>query len=119
MTTNDGGEQAPERFLTYEISGLGQTTAAVLLDRAGRVVADLANTLPSKDRVSYALLIVRCVNSHEALVKALQSVIDHCDSAQGQWAAVTETYAPEWTHPYKHIQEQAQAALAGEKEQTP
>lgn len=36
----------------------------------------------------------------EAQIKA---AIEIAEDAQGEWACVTKTYSPLWTHPYKEI----------------
>ncbi len=41
----------------------------------------------------------------------LEDAIEVISNAQGEWYSVTKTYAPEWTHPYKQIEELIDEAL--------
>jgi len=52
------------------------------------------------------------MKTREAEIKeAIEKSIEILDGVQGGWCAVTETYAPEWAHPFKEASVLLEGAL--------
>ena len=62
-----------------------------------------------------AAYIVAACNAHADLLAALEDAADALSAAQGEWASVSETYAPESTQALKQAEAKARAAIAGAK----
>lgn len=79
-----------------------------ILDGAGEKVAAFAGVDKAANR---AFVLVAC-RSHEALVGAANLGLAALNEAQGEWQAVSKTYAPEWTHPLKQASDALSEAIA-------
>jgi hypothetical protein len=55
---------------------------------------------------------VNLIVAAPGLLAACESALTAINQAQGEWAAVNETFAPEWTHDLKEVASYIEAAIA-------